>query len=173
MILHDPINYFIIPIVFLWGWVEGIYKSPVDPPHKGPVMQNAFTCHDTIMWRSLAQWTAEYIMPRWLSMADPTSGYFTYTEALLSLTGMGWRWLQVTEEKTYKVLMLTMTRYSVPIRDWNSSWHGANRPQQPWWISRNFLTQINHGCIDMSIQDLEKKWPAATLINQWLITHEK
>ena len=101
------------------------------------------------------------IVPRWLSMADPTSGYFTYTEALLSLTGMEWRWLQVTEEKTYKVLMLIMTRYSVQIRDWNSPWHGTNRPQQPWWISRNFLAQPYHGCIDMSVQDLEK-------IGQWL-----
>ena len=156
IILHDLINSFITPIVFLWRWWEGIHKSPVDFPHKGSAMQNAFPCHDSTMWRSLVRWTAELIMPRWLSMADPTSGYFTWTEALLSLTGMGWRWLQFAEEKTYKVLMLIMTRYSVQIRDWNSSWHGAKRPQQPWWISRNFLMQVNHGCIDMSVQDLEK-----------------
>ena len=74
----------------------GIDQSPVYSPHKGPVMRNSFACHDIIMWWPLVWWTAELIKPRWLSMANPASGFFTYTEALLSLTGMGWRWLHVT-----------------------------------------------------------------------------
>ena len=32
-----------------WPFVRGIYKSPVDSLYKGPVMRNAFPCHNIFM----------------------------------------------------------------------------------------------------------------------------
>ena len=31
-----------------WPFVRGIHRSPVDYPHKGPVIRNVFPCHDII-----------------------------------------------------------------------------------------------------------------------------
>ena len=32
-----------------WSFVRGIYRWSLDSPHKGPVMQKAFACHDVVM----------------------------------------------------------------------------------------------------------------------------
>ena len=32
-----------------WPFVRGIHRSPVDSPHKGPVMRRAFLCNDVII----------------------------------------------------------------------------------------------------------------------------
>ena len=130
------------------GSVCGGHQSLVDSPHKGPVMQNAFPCHDSIIWWSLMWLTVELMMPRWLSVADPASGCLTCTEAMLSVTGTCWRWLQVTKEKTYKILMLMVTRFLVHICDWNSWWHGTSRPHQPWWIPEIYWSRQHLDCID-------------------------
>ena len=40
-----------IKALCFWPFVRGIHRWPVDSPHKGPVIQKAFTCHDVIMNR--------------------------------------------------------------------------------------------------------------------------
>ena len=38
-----------LKILHYWLFVRGIHQSLVDSPHKGPIMQKAFPCHDVIM----------------------------------------------------------------------------------------------------------------------------
>ena len=35
-----------------WPFVRGFHRSPVESPHKGPVMRKAFPCHGAIMFKS-------------------------------------------------------------------------------------------------------------------------
>ena len=43
-----------IKIPHHWPFVRAIHRSPVDSPHKGPVMRKCFTCHDVIMYLNVS-----------------------------------------------------------------------------------------------------------------------
>ena len=45
-----------------WSFVRGIHQQLVDSPHKGPVMQTAFPCHDDIMFH--------HSTPTWADLAN-------------------------------------------------------------------------------------------------------
>ena len=47
--LVQTINKENIKALHYWAFVRGIHWSPVDSPHKGPVMQKTRPCHDIIM----------------------------------------------------------------------------------------------------------------------------